>query len=272
MPTSPPGSVAPRLSLLGPDRVEWAGRDVTTALPVKGRAMLAYLALNGLPRSRSQLSGLLWSDQHEPTARTNLRLTVCRIRKVVPGGVHAGRDTIAAAPGTWADAVALTRAAADPDADVQTLWAATLLYHGELLEQLDLDGAPVFARWVDEQRAVLRSIVLGALERVLLLAREERQAATGIAAARRLLTFDPCDERAHRALMWFLTIDGQIRAALAQFEVCRQVLAADLQEVPTPGTVILRDRILEHAARSRRTAEYPLVPHDHVGAGAHTAP
>ena len=65
----------------------------------------------------------------------------------------------------------------------------------------------------------------------------------GIGAARRLLALEPWREEVHRQLMVLLARGGQRSAALKQFEVCRRVLAEELQTEPDVATVALAARL-----------------------------
>jgi hypothetical protein len=60
---------------------------------------------------------------------------------------------------------------------------------------------------------------------------------------RRLLALEPWREEAHRYLMLLLARDGQRSAALAQFEICRQMLVDELDVEPGPETITLYEQI-----------------------------
>ncbi|HMN27119.1 MAG TPA: bacterial transcriptional activator domain-containing protein, partial [Caldilineaceae bacterium] len=62
-------------------------------------------------------------------------------------------------------------------------------------------------------------------------------------ALRRVLKEEPWREETHRQLMLLLAQSGQRRAALAQFELCRQALASELKVEPVAATLELLARI-----------------------------
>ena len=64
-----------------------------------------------------------------------------------------------------------------------------------------------------------------------------------IAYAQRLLQLDALHEPTHRQLMRLLAQVGQRSAALAQYEVCRQLLAAEWDVAPDDLTTALYKRI-----------------------------
>jgi DNA-binding SARP family transcriptional activator len=73
----------PHLSLrvLGPLHITLGGQSITTLAYDKVWALLVYLALAAdRAHRRTALAGLLWPDQPEHVARTNLRQALARLR------------------------------------------------------------------------------------------------------------------------------------------------------------------------------------------------
>src|SRR5262245_12973394 len=102
-----------RLSLLGKPTFERNGQPLPGLTSIKGQALLAYLAVTRQPCSRSALAGLLWSDMPEEAARTNLRVTLSQLHKVVGDAVIATRHSVEfnRHSNTWLDVEALESAA-----------------------------------------------------------------------------------------------------------------------------------------------------------------
>jgi len=76
----------PRLmvSLLGGFQVSVDDTIVTAFRSDKARALLAYLSVNtARPSRREYLADLLWPDQTEQAALTNLRQTLARLRRAL---------------------------------------------------------------------------------------------------------------------------------------------------------------------------------------------
>ena len=72
------------LSLLGPLEVHLDGEPVTSLATSKVRALLAYLAVEAARLHRREvLSGLLWPDWPERSARTNLRNALSTLRTAI---------------------------------------------------------------------------------------------------------------------------------------------------------------------------------------------
>lgn len=70
--------------LLGGYRVEVDGKPVHNFGTDKARALLAYLVVEAArPHRREALAGLLWPEQPEVAARTNLRQAMARLRRAL---------------------------------------------------------------------------------------------------------------------------------------------------------------------------------------------
>src|SRR3954454_5219247 len=72
------------LRLLGALQATLDGVPVAGFESQKGRALLAYLALDAdRPHGRDALAGLLWPDQPDQDARTNLRQALANLRQAL---------------------------------------------------------------------------------------------------------------------------------------------------------------------------------------------
>jgi DNA-binding SARP family transcriptional activator len=84
-----------RIAALGRLDIQYEGHSLTTSLPLKGQALLVYLALASGPYPRDALAGLLWPGMTDEGARTNLRLTLSRMRRRLPSIFNTTRHAIA---------------------------------------------------------------------------------------------------------------------------------------------------------------------------------
>jgi DNA-binding SARP family transcriptional activator/tetratricopeptide (TPR) repeat protein len=227
------------LNLLGAGEARLGGERLE--LPTrKGLALLAYLALEGAT-SRSRLSGLLWSDNDEESARRNLRRELHRLRQSgLRDHFESEGDTIALNGAVTTDVASLHTL--ETDASESELEAA-LQGQAQLLEGHALDGAPLFADWRERERlrvaAARRRIALVLAER--LETRGEWRGA--LALHLRLLHEDSLQERQHREVMRLHYLLGEREAALEQFRRCRDALHLELGLEPLPETVLLAERI-----------------------------
>jgi len=232
-------------------------QPVVALTSAKARALVVYLAITGRSQGRSALAGLLWSDLPERTARANLRLTLTKIRKALPGYLSTGTAIgLQSDRPIWVDAVELARhgTASDP----ALLAPAAALYTGEFLAGVSFPDAPVFEDWVRGERHGFHTLTLAVLDRLVQVARDRADYPLGIETARRIVALEPHHEDAHRSLMWFLAGNGQHNAALAQYQTCRHILVTDLGVEPAAATVALRDRI--ERATGFRDLDRPAEP------------
>src|SRR5262245_4648993 len=99
-----------RLDLLGGFEVASPSGAPIVISSKKGRALLAYLSLQGRPQSREKLSGLLWSARDLPQAYSSLRHELVELRRALGAG---GQQSLM----TDGDAVALASNAIETDVD-----------------------------------------------------------------------------------------------------------------------------------------------------------
>lgn len=227
-------SAALQLTTLGGLDIHCDDERVGRSLPDKAQALLVYLADADRPVPRSELAGLLWSDLTEERARANLRLALTKTRRVLPGVVEADRRSLWLATTPRYDVALVEHGDAD-----DTLRA----YGGDFLAGVDPGGAELFDDWVRARRHNLRSTAL------IDLAGSAKQAMSASAWTRviefagRVLEIEPWNESAHRQMMEALANNSGRSAALAQFDHCERLLAAELGLRPEPETVALAERI-----------------------------
>ncbi|MGH7476163.1 MAG: AfsR/SARP family transcriptional regulator, partial [Longimicrobiales bacterium] len=123
----------------------------------KRTALLAYLAA-AEPRGwqrRDTLLALLWPEREEERARAALSKAVHHLRRALGEDAleSRGNEELRLNPDlVWCDVAAFADAleAGEPE-------RALALYRGELLEGFHLSDAPEFERWLDAERARLKS-------------------------------------------------------------------------------------------------------------------
>jgi DNA-binding SARP family transcriptional activator/predicted ATPase/Tfp pilus assembly protein PilF len=229
-----------RLVLLGKPKFERNNEPLPALTSLKGQALLAYLAVTRQPHSRSALAGLLWGEMPEEVARTNLRVILSELRKVVGDAVIATRRSVEfnRHSGAWLDIEALEQAARS-GADL----SAVDLYRGDFMDGFYVPEAELFEAWLLGERERLRQLALEMLGQLADRALAQGQLATGVEAARRLLNIEPRHEGGHRQLMKLLAANGQWSMALAQYESCRQILAETLGVEPAAETTALNEQL-----------------------------
>lgn len=212
-------------------------------------ALLAYLAMRADEHiSRAHLAALLWSESADEQARANLRQTLSQLRKLFR---DAAWDPIMAP----FDKVVLVsdkieidaRAALNGKSGRDPREFAT---RPEFLEGFSVP-APEFDNWMALQRNMIRTQYVADLDSAAIKAEQNRHY---VAAAEHLslaLKIDPLQEALYRRLMGVLAAQGRADEALAQYDTCRDRLAAELRVEPDAETRALASRI---RATRRRTS------------------
>lgn len=232
-----------RLSLLGQVAIHKDGAPVTGFKSSKAVAVLCYLAVTGQPVARTTLVGLLWSELGEANAQMNLRHVIANLRDLVGEHLAITRQTVALAPENryWLDVEPF--ASGVTSGSPAEVSAALALYQGDFLAGLEVRQAPAFEEWVSTQRTRLRELAVQAWQHLADQAENAGDTAAALDHLRRLLALEPWREAAHRQLMQLLARSGQIQAALAQYQLCQQVLADQLAVTPAAETTALYERL-----------------------------
>ncbi len=244
------------LSLLGHFSVTRGGAAVTGFESNKVRGLLAFLAVEqDIPHSRAALTGLLWPDWPEQSARRNLSQALFNLRQTLgdPAAEQplllVSRQEIRwnpAAP-VWVDLHtcldALPRAHAP--ADTTRLPEVSALYRGPLLDQFVLEDSDLFQNWLLTKREWLHLRVLSALHLYAqtLLDRGPASHDEAQAVISQQLALTPWREEAHAQMMHLLAARGQRGAALAQYELCQRILAEEVGAQPGDAIRTLHQQI-----------------------------
>ena len=116
--------------------------------------------------------------------------------------------------------------------------------------------APAFEDWVLEQRQRFHILAVEALFALVseAVGREDYRAA--MPNNRKLLSLEPWSEPAHRQQMLILARLGERGAALAQFKVCKDILAAEFSVEPLAETTALYEKIRSGEIEEIRDARH----------------
>jgi predicted ATPase/DNA-binding SARP family transcriptional activator len=274
MPILPASQPCYRLQFLGKWSIFRGNQEIFLETK-KTCALLAYLAMSPKPCSRDRLAGLLWGDLPQTRARRNLRHALWNLRSQLdlPGApeliqVESERVFFQKQAGCQLDVdefqkkvghfAAIKREANNP-APILELQQAVDLYQGDFLEDLTLKDVSEWDEWMLVERERLRSLALAGLERLIEAYRSQDQLEQAILCARKLTGIDLWRESTHRSLMALLALAGRTAEALAQYEVCRQILERELGAAPTPETQALFKQIAS-GAFSQATVISPSLP------------
>lgn len=227
------------------------------------QALFVYLACAprplARPIARDVLAELIWPDRSQEQARTNLRTAVHRLRLDLDPYLEVTRQSVGVnlAGGAAFDVAEFEASLATGD-----LAAATAIYQGDFLAGFYLDGSPAFEQWALLERERLRALALNACQQLIARATAASRIDDAIAATQRLLQLDPLHEPAHRQLMRLHLRAGRRGAALTQYEICRSLLARELDVPPDAATVALYEEICagEQASGGNRPLVGDLPP------------
>ncbi len=228
-----------KLALLGQAQLTDENEAQIDLVSAKARALLYFLAVDGRIHTRHALANLLWGDLPEADARRNLRGVLLKLRQVVEEHLVINTHDVAfnfAAPHQL-DVVQFRQLLNGAPAPSQ-LQQAIALYRGDFLDEFYIRQAPEFEDWMAQQRTQYQQMVVDALLALADHAQQQGRYEAGIQNARQALALEPVREDAHRLLMRQLALHGQRGLALAQFDVCREIMQAELGVEPAAETAV----------------------------------
>ncbi len=238
------------ISTLGTLQIRRNGRAVEDFPTRKVEALLVYLACTGRSYPREQVAELLWDDRTQSQSLTNLRATLSRLNEKLAPFLLITRKAVAIHPeaNVWVDAVELRLVLESHKPPLSTravhdLERALTLYKGDFLDGFYISESQGFENWQLVERQRLRIGVMQALSHLTDFHLERASFDAGVVLATRLLELDPLREDAHRQMMLLLASSGQRSAALAQYDICRRVLADELGVEPEVATTTLYRQI-----------------------------
>lgn len=228
----------------------------------KERALLAFLAVEAdRPHRREALTGLLYPDQEQAHAQSNLRKTLFRLRAALGETDDAGILLVTpktvqfnpAAPHTL-DAqkfrAEMERVRTHKHRRVETcavcaanLATACEIYRGEFLAGFNRSGSDAFEEWAVITREQLHQHALDALEQLIAFHLQRSDWERAAAFARRMFELESWRESAHRALMTAFAAQGQRAAAFAQYDACKKILREQFDAEPEHETRALYETI-----------------------------
>jgi predicted ATPase/DNA-binding SARP family transcriptional activator len=254
------------LNLLGPLQVTRGGLPVVFAYD-KVPALLAYLAAEAeRAHPRETLAELFWPDRPGTVSRHSLSQALTVLRRVLDGPEYLAitRDSVQfnLTGDSRLDLAEFNKLLQACDRHghpkqepceecAERLEQAAALYRGDFLAQFSLADSAGFENWVSIQREGLGRRVLQALAQLANHYEAQNELERALAAVQRQLALAAWDEPAHRQAMQLLALNGQRGAALAQYQRCREILAAELGVEPEAATEALHARIKSGDLSSR---------------------
>lgn len=232
-----------RLGLLQGFQLECAEGEVD--LPLSAQRVLAFLALQLRPQTRSYVAATLWMNFEEERAGASLRSALWRINR-------CGHPLVAA------DARAL-RLMPDVLVDVRvSSQSAKEVLRGQArgggARVDDLTAGDLLPGWYDDwvvtEREHFRQLRLHALEKLCEQLTDEGRFGQAVEAGLAAVSGEPLRESAHRVLIRAHLQEGNRCEAIRQYEACRQVLRHELGIDPSPVTKALLSSPVDDQRRS----------------------
>ena len=251
-----------KLFLLGAPRVELDG-DHLDVRPRKALALLIYLAITANRHTRDALATLLWPNSDQRQARHALRNRLSELSLALGGDwIEADRERVGLRAGFWLDVTEFQQHLANEAADSQTLTAAADLYRDDFLTGFTLPDCPEFDEWQFFQNESLRHALASALEKLAVILSDQADYEPAISYARRRLALDPLHEPAHQKLIVLYAQAGQQAAALRQYQICLEMLEAELGVPPSEEITTLYRQIRagRFGRKEDRQADEPSPP------------
>ena len=265
-----------RIHCFGELQIELDGKVLSGFETDKARALLVYLALESShPLQRSQIAGILWSDETEERALHNLRQALSYLRKALgenlkaPTFILADRDSIqlSANANVWVDAKAFTQFLAcayrhyqgknrHGFVHVRCLQKAVALYQNQFLSQFFPTKCELFEEWALLER---ENYNLQAIKAFALLAEYYERRGNYVQAIQtyqRIVELSPWDETARAHIIRLLGVNQEWSAAKSQYFALKKYLAEQLSAFPSAEVTELYTQIC--AAASEKTTIEPV--------------
>lgn len=242
-----------RLAVLGSPEISLHGQSLTEQITGRGLALLVYLTVTGESQTRETLAELLWAKIPAEEARSRLRDTLPRVRPWLGDYIQITRQRVAFIQNSphWLDVALLRRySTGSATDDPQTLSQILALYRNDFMGDFYIRDAPAFEEWVMYQREELHQMAFQGFQQLAAYYQQQGDYAAGLAITKRLLTLEPWCEEGHRQQMRLLALSGKRSSALAQYESCQRILAAEFKLAPDQETTQLYEQI--------RTGQFPI--------------
>jgi predicted ATPase/DNA-binding SARP family transcriptional activator len=237
------------------------GNELITVQRRKDLALLIYLLVTSQPHSRDTLATLLWQEEGQAVARSNLRKSLSRLKGLLgEEALLVLQDQISLHPDlsiqmdvkdfkTHLEQV--RRHHPDRNRSGQNLCPAcqkaldeaASLYQHDFLYGFLLPDSSTFDEWQFFQADSLRQSLALVLELLTHQYTSDGNFEAAIPFCRRWLSLDKLHEPAQRQLMLLYALNDQPTAAKRQFEECIRLLDEELHVQPEHETLQLFDAI-----------------------------
>jgi PAS domain S-box-containing protein len=229
----------------------------------KTAALAAYLAMRPDKRvAREAIACLLWGDKKETHARHSLSQAISDVRHAFGDRLICVDSQFLWSPGGAAEVDALQLAdLVRGHCAKEGLEAIERLYDGDFLQGFDLCKED-FDCWVLAERERLRHLAHGAMTELLAVRVRAAEFTAALSTAQKILSIEPFDETAHRAIMRCYARQGFPRRAIDHFKALAVDIRRELGVEPSLPTLDVYREIVRGSTPpngGRTLSEYAFV-------------
>ncbi len=246
-----------KIRLLGGFSVEIDNQPVTKFRSTKSRALLVYLASSPeRDHLRSTLATLFWGDYPEKSAKTNLRIELSNLKKLLGNhpalevsrqAVRLDKGSIEVDTGIFLEGIdAFWALPAELQLErVSQLNQLTELYQGDFLHGFDSVESHEFEQWRVAHQEKIHQRAMEALSLLQMLYVQTSRWSDVARVARKQLSLVNWVESAHRCLIQAMIAQGDLKGATKQYESCCTILLEELGKEPSAETQALLGQLKE---------------------------
>jgi predicted ATPase/DNA-binding SARP family transcriptional activator len=272
-----------RISTLGGLSITLGNKPFTQFVSRKAEALLVYLACQPNEHLREVLAVFFWGDLAQDQAMSNFRVALSNLNKHFEPYLLINRHTVQMSleGGCQVDINEirnelstveryLTRGEVIPQPVSQRFGEALDLYRGDFLAGFHVRDCKSFEDWKLLEQEHIQTRVSEVLHPLVRYYLDQRQYASGIRYAQRLVSIDPLSEQAHLQLMQMFLQSEQRNQALAQYETYRSILKTELGVEPSESIKdlyleIQRGRTVPQSPPIKRVVNLPILSDPFIG-------
>ncbi|MEM7134154.1 MAG: BTAD domain-containing putative transcriptional regulator [Chloroflexota bacterium] len=242
-----------QITLFGHPQILLDQHPIEQEIPLKGQALIYYLATLAQPVARESAATLLWPDVSTRTARQSLRSLLVTLRKRLAPFMEATLQTVALRTEQieTIDVLHFLKNLNPPGIKIESsqvsdlqIWQAGLdQYRGDFLDGFTIPDCVEFEEWVLIQREDLRQRMIANSLYLADAYSATSLFALGVDCLARLLAIEPWSEAAYLKQMELLAKLGRRSEAIHQYERCQVILREEFGLEPSPELTTLYSQI-----------------------------
>lgn len=219
------------INLLGSPRLT-RHKQVVKVPRRKSRALLYYLAAQGVSISREHLLSVFWPDHDRAAAQQLLRTTLHGLRNLLGNDLLVSKESLDLSPEVAVDVREFEALLATSPLDLPALENALALYRGDFLADFSLPGVAAFENWAVTQREHYRRLAVRGYTVLSRLYEGAHSFADALNALDRALLIEPLQEDLQQAALRLHYLAGDRAGAIRRYDQLRKLLDEQLGVPP----------------------------------------